>query len=216
MNAAVMSSFPLLRWPGALLASRFEATRLDGGGAAVKDEELVASAGRGDRTAFEELYRRHVKMVWSRLTHLIGPDPEREDLTQQIFMELFHGLQKFRGEASFRTYLARIVVNTAYDHLRKRGGRPRMLPAEAFEMVEAPSSSPEKKAEARQRCELVWSLLEKIKPKKRVAFVLRMVEGLSLSEIGELVDANEATVAQRIRHAQQELESMLNRRGGES
>ena len=64
------------------------------------DEELVQRAMGGDRQAFDDLYRRHVDVVWRRLGRLIGPDPEREDLVQQIFFDVFRGLDRFRGEAA--------------------------------------------------------------------------------------------------------------------
>ena len=77
------------------------------------DQALVERARGGDRGAFDELYRRHADLVWSRLGRLLGPDPEREDLLQQIFFEVFRDLWRFRGEAAFRTFLYRVVVNIA-------------------------------------------------------------------------------------------------------
>ena len=93
------------------------------------DQALVERARGGDRGAFDELYRRHADLVWSRLGRLLGPDPEREDLLQQIFFEVFRDLWRFRGEAAFRTFLYRVVVNIACDHLKRRARRPRPVSA---------------------------------------------------------------------------------------
>jgi RNA polymerase sigma-70 factor (ECF subfamily) len=169
------------------------------------DEELVTRAAAGDRTSFDELYRRHVDLVWSRLGRLIGPDPEREDLTQQIFLEVLRALPRFRGDATFRTFLYRVVLNTAYDHLKRRGRRPPGVPFEELDELVDAAASPETRAALRQRLVLTWTLLDKIKPKKRIAFILRVVEGLSLEEIARLVHATPAAVAQRVRHAHREL-----------
>lgn len=176
------------------------------------DAMLVGRALHGDRQAFDALFRRHAGMVWSRLTRLIGPDPEREDLTQQIFMEVFRGLARFRGEASFRTYLGQVAVNVACDHLGQRRRRPQPISIELADTLSAPDASPETRAEQRQRLQLIWAALDRIKPKKRIAFILRTVEGMSLEEVGELVGASVATVAKRVTHAEDELLRLLARR----
>src|SRR6185295_15738057 len=157
-----------------------------GEAAAEEDAALVSRAVRGDRGAFEQLHARHVDDVWRRLTHLIGPDPEREDLTQQIFMEVYDGLPRFRGDATFRTYLMRVVVNVAFDHLGRRRRRThQQAPTEAddIELMAAPDAPPDVLAERRQMVALTWSALDRVKPKKRIAFILRAVEEMSLEEI---------------------------------
>jgi RNA polymerase sigma-70 factor (ECF subfamily) len=176
------------------------------------DEELVAAAVGGERGAYDELYRRTADLVWRRLTHLLGPDAEREDLTQQIFLEVFGRLAGFRGDARFRTFLYRVTVNTAIDHLERRRRRPRVFAPEAFDLVSGNEASPEQRTQERQQLALIWNLLERIKPKKRVAFVLRVIEELPLEEVAEQVGATVATVAQRVRHAHDELQALLARR----
>jgi RNA polymerase sigma-70 factor (ECF subfamily) len=174
------------------------------------DEELVLRAQRGDRQAFDELYRRYVDMVWGRLGRLIGPDPDREDLVQQIFLEVFRGLPRFRGDARFRTFLYRVVVNRASDHLRRRRRRPTPVSLEGIDLA-GDGGCPEATAEERQRVVMSLALLDRLKPKKRIAFLLRVVEGLSLEEIGEICEASPAAVAQRVRHAHLELERMVDK-----
>jgi RNA polymerase sigma-70 factor (ECF subfamily) len=173
------------------------------------DEELVTRAVRGDRQAFDDLYRRHVDLVWGRLGRLIGPDPEREDLVQQIFLEVFRSLPRFRGDASFRTFLYRVMLNLACDHLKRRGKRAHVIQIDDLDELVDGTGSPEARAAERQRLARTLKVLDRIKPKKRVAFLLRIVEGLSLEEIGEMVDAKPAAVAQRVRHAHLELCALL-------
>ena len=181
------------------------------------DEALVARAIRGDCRSFDELYERHVDTVWRWLTRLLGPDPEREDPAQQIFSEVFHRLDRFRGEARFRTFLYRIVVNAAVDQMKRRGRRlPASVLAEAADGVPDPGRTPEQTAEQRELVADAFGLLQRIKPKKRVAFLLRVVEGLSLEEIAEIVEASVPAVAQRVRHASLELRALQTRREGRS
>jgi RNA polymerase sigma-70 factor (ECF subfamily) len=179
------------------------------------DQALVERARAGDRAAFDELYRRHADLVWARLGRLLGPDSEREDLLQQIFFEVFRDLWRFRGDSAFRTFLYRVVVNTACDHLKRRTRRPRPVCAEDLDGLIDGARSPEARAVERQRLALTLSLLDRIKPKKRIAFLLRVVEGLSLEEIAEIVEARPAAVAQRVRHAHLELDRMLDRHMGD-
>jgi RNA polymerase sigma-70 factor (ECF subfamily) len=174
------------------------------------DEDLVAQARNGDPHAFSDLYARHVDHVWRQLTHMLGPDPEREDLTQQIFLDVFRGLDAFRGESRFRTFLYRVAANIALDHMSHRRRKPVSITAEHLDAITAPDVSPEKRAAERDQVALVWRMLERIKPKKRVAFVLRVVEGLSLEEVGEIVGASVPTVAQRVRHAHDELAGLMS------
>lgn len=201
----------LQAWVGRALASRALAA-VPGERDRSSDEELVAAAVGGDRGAYDELYRRTVDLVWRRLTHLLGPDPEREDLAQQIFLEVFGRLAGFRGDARFRTFLYRVTVNTAIDHLQRRRRRPRAFAPESFDLLVGAGASPEQRTQERQQLALIWSLLDRIKPKKRVAFVLRVIEELPLDEVAEQVGASVATVAQRVRHAHEELQDLLARR----
>lgn len=174
----------------------------------VISDELVKRAIAGDRRAFDDLYRANIVAAYRLLTRIVGPVAEREDLIQRVFLEAFRALPRFRGDAAFATWLHRIVVNTAYRHLRKqRQVRWEEMPEELPGM----DASPE--AAARQQQELGRALgyLSALKPKKRIAYVLRVVEGMSLDEIGALVGANAPTVGQRVKYAQRELSAMVER-----
>jgi len=176
------------------------------------DAELVARAQAGDRAAMQEIYRRHADAVFRRLTRLVGSGPDREDLLQQVFVELFRGLHRFRGDARFGTYVYRIATNIACDHLQQRRRRQgRFCSCDDPDRRAAAGASPELATIHREQLERAWSLLDRIKPKKRVAFLLRVVEGPSMEQIAEQVGARPATVAKRVMHAQRELMAMMER-----
>jgi RNA polymerase sigma-70 factor (ECF subfamily) len=190
----------------------------------VSDERLVERARRGEPGAVEAIYERHAAAVYRRLTHLLGPDPEREDLMQEVFVDFFRQLGDFRGAATLRTYLLRIVSYKACDHLRGRQRRrravieaPRLAPlaleGESEHPLEVGSGapSPEERVGCAQELALIERALDQLTPKKRVAFILRVVDDLSLKEIAEQVGATVFTVAQRIRHADRELRRLLER-----
>jgi len=175
-----------------------------------RDVARVARHSEGDPEAFAEIYRAHVDGVYRRLSRILGPIPEREDLTQDVFVALHRALPKFRGDAALGTWIHRIAINMALDHLRARGRRPAApVDTAVFDQMIAPEASPETRAEHRERLALVLACLAKLKPKKRVALVLRIVDGLSFEDIGRLVDASPEAVAKRVQHGQRELDALL-------
>ena len=141
------------------------------------------------------------------LVRIVGPGPDIEDLLQHAFLEAFRSLPRFRGDCAFATWLHRVVVHTAYRHLRRRREHE---PFEDDDAVVA-DATPEHTATTRQELARAMRYLEALKPKKRIAYVLRVVEGMSLDEIGALVGANAAAVGQRVKYAQRELAAMIER-----
>jgi RNA polymerase sigma-70 factor, ECF subfamily len=189
-------------------------------GTEVSDEDLVDRARRAEPGAVEQIYQRHAGAVYRRLTHLVGADPEREDLMQEVFSDLFRQLRRFRGAASLQTYLFRIVSNKACDHLRERQRRRRAvvdspgllaLERDHARMPRSNAPSPEDRVGHAQELALIERALDQLTPKKRIAFVLRVADNLSLKEIAEQTGATVFTVAQRLRHADRELRHLLAR-----
>ena len=180
--------------------------------AAEDDRPLVGAAATGDAAAFRELYRRHLPIVHARLTLMVGPGPERDDLIQQIFLDAYRALSRYRGDARFATFVNRIAINVACDHLEgRRRNRSRYAPLEEAQLdrLVAPGASPESRASQRQDLAQAFEHLEAIRPKKRIAFVLVAVQGMSLDEAAELLDASAETVKQRVLHARKELTARM-------
>ncbi len=180
----------------------------------VEESALVSAAAAGDRRAFAALYQRHLDSVYARLTRVIGPAPERDDLVQQIFLDLHRALPRFRGEAAFSTFLHRIVLNVACDHLehrRRSRGRNEPLDARELETLIAPGASPEQRARQREELRRLFAQLEALSPKRRTAFVLVAVEGLALEEAAALLNAKPAAIKQRVLEARRELAVALER-----
>lgn len=175
------------------------------------DLVLVDAVRAGEHAAFTALYHRHAGWVFARLTRLIGPGTDREDLLQQVFLELHRALPGFRGDASLATFLHRITVNVAYDHLRRRWRRPVAYTPDALDELIDGSPSPEDRARRRGELRQVLTLLERLTPVKRIAFVLVAVEGLSLDQAAALVGARTAAVKQRVLHARRELLVLIDR-----
>lgn len=169
------------------------------------DGELARRAAAGDRAAFEAIYERFADVAYARLTRLLGPTEDRADVLQQVFLKLHRALGAYRGEAALGTFLHRITVNVAYDHLRQRHRRPEVLDPDAIEEMIADAPSPETRTQRREELAQLFQHLAWLAPDKRVALVLVSVEGLSLREAAELVGASPDAVKQRVLHARREL-----------
>jgi RNA polymerase sigma-70 factor (ECF subfamily) len=179
------------------------------------EAELVARHLRSDPAAFVAIYRAHVDAVYRRLTRILGPIPEREDLAQDVFLALHRALPRFRGEAALGTLVHRIAINVAFEHLRRTARRPAVaVDASHFDELVTPGASPEQRAAMREELSCTFACLARIKPKKRIALLLRVVDGLSFEEIGRLVDATPEAVAKRVQHGQRELEDLWARARG--
>jgi RNA polymerase sigma-70 factor (ECF subfamily) len=87
------------------------------------DFELAKKAADGDGKAFEELYRRHYRRVYALTLRMMGNPTEAEDMTQDVFLQLFNKVGMFRGESAFTTWLHRMTVNQVLMHFRKKSTR---------------------------------------------------------------------------------------------
>jgi RNA polymerase sigma-70 factor, ECF subfamily len=174
------------------------------------DAALVEAARAGDRGAFTLLFRRHVDRVRTQLTRLVGLVPERDDLVQQIFLSLYRALPDYRADAALTTFLHRITVNAAYDHLRTR--RRRTVEPMSHEDVDAllgDTLDPRPRAEARSELVRMFQLLDRLPAVKRIAFVMVAVEGMTLADAAALIGAEEDTVKQRVLSARRELAARI-------
>ena len=181
---------------------------------AATDADLVEAAAGGARSAFAELYRRHLDSVYARLTRVIGPAPERDDLVQEIFLDVYRALRRFRGDAAFSSFLHRIVLNVACEHLQRRWrarGRSAPLEARQLETLIDPSASPEHRARHREELTRLFALLDRLSPKRRAAFVLVAIDCLPLEEAAALLAAKPEAIKQRVLAARSQLARALDR-----
>ena len=167
------------------------------------DRELIAQLVAGDPAAFEAIYRRHAGMVFSLLTRLIGPDREREDLMQDVFVRLHSALARFRGECALTTLLYQITSRVAIDHLRRR----KRFAIDDFDLDDEidPRASPAEQTLRREQLTAAVELLATLSPKHRVAFILREVMELPFDEIARMVGALPATTRMRVNAAKRAL-----------
>jgi RNA polymerase sigma-70 factor (ECF subfamily) len=166
---------------------------------------LVARCQKGDREALGEFYRRYRIEVTRNLHRVLGPtrrSADLEDVLQDVFIEAFRSIGRFRGEAKLSTWLYRVCINVALQRLRK-GKRLGEVSSESLAEA-ATDETPERDLDARRRLDAVYRLLDRLSPKKRVVFILHEIEGREPKEIASLVGAPVLTVRTRLHYARKE------------
>jgi RNA polymerase sigma-70 factor (ECF subfamily) len=170
------------------------------------DHELVLRAQRGDKRAFGMLVDKYQRKLARLLSRMVRDQSEIEDIVQDTFIKAYRALPNFRGDSAFYTWLYRIGVNTAKNHLVSLGRRPTVSTgveiedAENFEdadelrTMETPESSMMTKQIAQTVNDTVTSLPEEL----RTAITLREIEGLSYEEIATIMNCPIGTVRSRI------------------
>ncbi len=193
----------------------------------IDDTELVRRAQAGQIDAFEELTNRHEQRVYSLALRMLRHEQDAEDVTQQTFLSALENLTRFRGEASFSTWLLRIASHAALKVIRKRKGLNTVSLEEATEKtgqhdtVPHPEyiadwrQSPEELVHKNEVQRLLDEALGQLDEKHRVVFLLRDVEGLSVKETAEALGLSEANTKVRLLRARLQLREFLTRRLGD-
>ncbi len=171
------------------------------------DRELIDACRRGEREAFRELFEVYRDRVYSIALRFSGEPAVAMDIAQDTFLKLFSSIRDFRGDASFDTWIYRLVVNSCLDHKRRTR---RLIPlADEFlgTLRAAADSLGEMLREELQN--RVRSAVDGLAPDLRIAIVLRYTEGLSYDQIAEAMGCSPGTVASRLNRAHKTLERRL-------
>ena len=189
------------------------------------DDKLVKRAKKGDSRAFDLLVLKYQGRVAQLVSRYLNNAAEVEDVTQEAFIKAYRALPNFRGDSAFYTWLYRIAVNTAKNHLFSKGKRPITLSelsknedSESYDVIDAVSNeSPEGNLAGLQIAEAVNNAVSKLPEELSTAVILREMDGLSYEEIADVMNCPIGTVRSRIFRAReaiaQELRPLLNTQG---
>ncbi len=175
------------------------------------DETLVCQARAGDRSACEELFQRHRGEAYRCAYRLLGREQDVLDVVQEAMLKAFCALGDFDGRSKFRTWLLRIVTNTAYDLGRGRRRRPGDLggnkpPDHEPATIEDPAQRLHQQDQRRE----IDRALSRLSSTLRETFVLFAELGLSYKEIAETQNVPIGTVMSRIYAAREKLKANLD------
>lgn len=169
---------------------------------------LVARATKGDRGAFEALVRQHKRSALNLARRIVCDDDAAEDVAQEALIKAYQQLHRFRGEASFSTWLYRIVINESRAHLRS--DRRRRARLEQHASLEA--SKPEAE-EFDSQTGPIMSLLAELPEKQRVALSLFYLQELSSGGIADAMGAPTGTVKAWLSRGRERLRRLASERG---
>ncbi len=181
------------------------------------DQVLVERAQRGDKHAFGLLVEKYQRKLGRLLSRMIRDQAEVEDVVQESFIKAYRALPNFRNDSAFYTWLYRIGINTAKNHLVAMGRRPRAVPeievedAENFEGGDElrTIATPETELMSKQVAQAVNDAVGSLPEELRAAISLREIEGLSYEEIATLMNCPIGTVRSRIFRARETIAEKL-------
>jgi RNA polymerase sigma-70 factor (ECF subfamily) len=187
--------------------------------ASLADEELVHRVLAGEEQLFEVLVRRYQVRIHSHVARMVGNRDDALDLSQEIFVKVFHALSRYNPEFKFSTWLFRIAGNAAIDYLRKR--RPRTVPLEqpalsgdregvsSFE-YKNPGLDPFAELRNTERGQAIARAIAGLPPEFRELITLRHFTGLSYEEIAEIKQMPLGTVKNKLFRARAVLKEWLS------
>ncbi|MCI0434690.1 MAG: RNA polymerase sigma factor [Gemmatimonadetes bacterium] len=158
--------------------------------AGLDEAALIERARAGDREAQGALVRRHLSAVFDLAYRILGDRDLAEDAAQDAMINAMNGIARFRGAASFRTWVLRITLNAARSQGRRRGRR-REVTLKLASDVPAAEPDPADAAVASTEVARAREMLETLPTKQRMAVILRATQGLNYQEIGEILDCSE-------------------------
>ncbi len=173
------------------------------------DAGLVAALRSGRQSAKAALFDRYGRHVERVLTRVLGPDPDVQDLLQDVFVSALESIDRLEDPNSLKPWLSRIAVFTARGRIRRRV-RWRFIRNDAFDEVaevEAHLAS----AEVSEALRRTYQALKQLPPDERIAFALRFIDGMELTEVAQASGVSLATIKRRLTKAQRRFVDVAKR-----
>lgn len=188
-----------------------------------EEQELIHSAAGGDENAFEQLVLAYQKQVYNLALRMAGNPDDALDLSQEAFLKAWRGLPGYRSDSAFSTWLYRLTSNVCIDFLRKqkktRTVSVNFLGEDAQEqelILPDPAPGPEEQVLHQLNREQVATALSQLEPEYRETLTLRVIHGLSYTEIAETLEIKEGTVKSRIARAREKMRAAMLAGGNNS
>jgi RNA polymerase sigma-70 factor (ECF subfamily) len=184
--------------------------------AAETDQQLVARVQKGDSRAFDVLVLKYQHKIFGVISRYVRDMDEVQDVAQEAFIKAYKALPRFRGDSQFYTWLYRIAINTAKNHLVSRSRRPPgsdvdVEDAEYYDGGEAlrDIETPENALFGAELKAVVERAIKELPDDLRAAVTLREFDGLSYEDIAEIMDCPVGTVRSRIFRAREAIDKQV-------
>ncbi len=177
-----------------------------------KDYELTKAAAKGNMAAFEEIYNRHHRRVYSICLRMLKNTTEAEDLTQDVFIQLHRKIGSFRGDSAFTTWLHRLTVNQVLMHFRKRNVKFEKTTEEGETPVQIVSGTQNPRKMPVVDKIAIENAIEKLPDGYRKVFVLHDVEGYEHEEVARILGCSVGTSKSQLHKARLKLRKLLQKK----
>ena len=172
----------------------------------------VQLAAAGDMAAFEEVYRTYHRRVYAQCLRMTRSVAEAEDLTQEVFIQLYRKLGTFRGESLFTTWLHRLTTNAVLMHFRKIAARPEQTTDDAETLNSFVGGTPNHNSSSLIDRIALDEAIEQLSPGYRAVFILHDLEGYEHHQIGKMLGCAVGTSKSQLHKARMKLRRLLRPR----
>ncbi|MDR9389642.1 MAG: RNA polymerase sigma factor RpoE [Wenzhouxiangella sp.] len=180
------------------------------------DQLLVERVQQGDKSAFDVLVKKYQHKIISLISRYVSDRAEAMDVAQEAFIKAYNALGRFRGESAFYTWMYRIAINTAKNHLVAQSRRPPASDVDAsdaeqynFDSRLKETSSPEHELLTEEIEQTVHDAIDQLPDDLKTAITLREIEGMSYDEIASAMACPIGTVRSRIFRAREAIDERL-------
>ncbi len=177
-----------------------------------KDFELTKLSAKGNMAAFEEVYNRHHRRVYSICLRMLQNTTEAEDLTQDVFIQLHRKIGSFRGDSAFTTWLHRLTVNQVLMHFRKRNVKFEKTTEEGETPVQIVGGTQNPRKMPVVDKIAIENAIEKLPNGYRNVFVLHDVEGYEHEEVARILGCSVGTSKSQLHKARLKLRKLLQKK----
>lgn len=183
----------------------------------VEHQQLLNDINNGSEQAFKSLYNIFSDKVFNTCLSILQHQPDAEDTTQEVFVEVFRSVKHFKGDSSLQTWIYRIAVTKSLDHLKKKKAGKRFafiqsIFGENDELhIDKPHfDHPGVLLENKEHARVLFYALSKLADKQKTAFTLHKLEGLPYAEVADIMQTSISAVESLIFRANENLKSLLS------
>ena len=184
----------------------------------MEEKQLIQALRNSDESAFRELIKKHELNVYNTCIGMLGDEDNAKDISQDVFIEVFRSIHKFRGNSKLSTWLYRLAVNKSLNHIRDNK-KHRIVKSiqrffindknESLDLEDFGSKNAEQEIEQNQHSIALRQALNKLPENQKTAFVLKNYDDLSYKQIAEVMELSHSSIESLIHRARTNLQKHL-------